>query len=279
MKNGTKVWLFLIALSLCSLIFGYKVGDRLGLLFTFLTTLAFLTLIVTSSPAKLLKKLNATELHGQDPWNLNERAVDWAHRLGMRAPRVFVMNQPTASAFSLGHPWRTPVVCLSSGLLKKLSQEEVDAVLVYQICHIFRTDTFVFGISSILADSLMSLAEFLDFWWPPKHWKKLNQWKNQKPFSLLIAPLAWLFIRLNVQDRSYFENDDLVVRILPNRKLLAQVLWKLDSFNQARPLNIPDCTSHLFLVNPRGLKNTHWFYTTHPKMNLRLKRLIGTEYF
>lgn len=266
----------MVLLGFGSLIVGFKLGDRLGLFIGFVLDLIFFYFLFAQAEGSLLKKLGAEELVGQDPWNLNDRVMEKAHAMGLKAPRLFLMEQETATAFSLGIPGSPTLVALSTGLLKKLTPEEVDAILVHQVCHIARMDTFGFGVASLLADTLLSYAEFFDQLWPLR---RIKRFKNQRPFQFVLLPVAWMLIRLTVRQRNYFDNDDLAQQLVPDRKILARALWKLESLNQARPLDIPDCSSHLFVVNPRGLQNIHWFYQTHPKMSVRLKRMMGTEVY
>lgn len=279
MKNTTKVWIFLALMCLFSLILGYKLGDRLGLLLAFLISTLFLYLLVSSHHPLTLRQMHAKELEGQDPWNLNERVAHWAHKIGLPSPRVFIVDSPTALAFSVHHPWGWSAICVSTGLLDKLSPEEVEAVLSHQVCSLLRIDRFLFFAGTIVTNSLLGLGHLLDQMLQVPAWKPIAFLKNRKIFTSLLTPIAWFFVRLQIRDRSYFQNDDLAVQLLPQRKILAQVLWKLESLNQARPVEVPHCSSHLFMVNPRGLTETHWYYVTHPKMDLRLKRLIGSEYF
>ncbi len=247
---------------------------RSGLLAGFLISVVFNGLVIWTGNSFLLKKLKAREVKGQDPWNLNERVEHWAKEVFITAPKVFLIESKSAVAFSNGSPWGQSAICVSTGLLEKLTPAEVEAVLVHQVCHILRMDTLSFGASSILANSMVALAEVLDLIWP---FRRIPRFAKHRPFHFLISPLAWLLIRLNIRESTFFENDDLASQILPDRKALASALWKLESLSQARPLAIPDCSSHLFVVNPRGIREHNWFYMTHPRMSTRIKRMVGYE--
>lgn len=274
MKSTTKVWGLLTFLSVLTIFLGYRLFDRGGLLAGFFISLTFNLLVLTRSKTYLHNKLNAKEVRGQDPWNLVDRVQHWADEVAIRPPRVFLIESKVATAYSDGSPWGESSICLSTGLLEKLTPDEVEAVLVHQICHILSLDTLSFGAASIVAQSLVSLAEVLDYLWPLRYLKRFS---NQKPFHFLISPLAWILIRLNVRESTFFANDDLAASIMKDRKVLAKALWKLESLSQARPLTIPSCSSHLFVVNPRGLREMNWFYLTHPRMSARIQRMIGYE--
>lgn len=258
------------------LVAGYRWGGRLGLFIGFISAVGFIYFLFRTSDSWLLRRMRAYEVLGQDPWNLNDLVVKWSHKMAIAAPRVFLIDRRTPTAFSLGQPWGFSSICLSTELLKKLSTQEIEAVLIHQICHILRRDTFAFGLANSVANSLLALAEMLDAWWPLRKFQIFHQ---QRPFRFLFAPLGWFFIRLTVRDRNYFENDDWAAHWVGDKNFLAQTLWKIEALNQSYPLHIPDCSGHLFIVNPRGLGETHWFYNTHPRMSLRLKRLTGSEVY
>ena len=274
MKSTTKVWGLLIFLSLTTIVVGYHFFDRWGLLAGFFIAVTFNALVLTRSKNYLHNKLKAREVRGQDAWNLNDRVAHWSREVAIQPPKVFLIESASATAYSDGSPWGDSSICLTTALLEKLTPEEVEAVLVHQLCHILALDTLSFGAASIVAHSLVSLADVLDLCWPLRY---LPKFKRQKPFHHLISPLAWVLIRLNVRESTFFANDDLAAGIIKDRRVLAKALWKLESLSQAVPLEIPDCSSHLFVVNPRGFREMNWFYLTHPRMSSRLQRMIGYE--
>lgn len=271
MRNTTKVWLFIVLLSLAQLFLGYKLADRLGLFLGFLSAVGLNIVVFFFGESQLLKKLKASRWQGQDPWGLNERLKRIAHRAGTKAPHLYVFENETPAAFAVGHTWRSGSICLSSGLLKTFTEAELEATLAHQLCHIQRLDTFAFGVSSTLANSFIGIAQYLDQIWPFKFQNSFTR----RPFLNLLSPISWFIIRLSVGHKNYFENDELAATLLPDRKALAQALWKLDSYSETGPMTIPPCTSHLFIVNPEGKKEKNWFLITHPKVELRIKKLIG----
>jgi heat shock protein HtpX len=272
-RVSIKVWIFLGALALTHLFVGYRLSGRTGLWVGFLMAAVFVLLVSSFSEAPLIQKFKARKLQGQDPWNLREIAERFSRIAGVPTPDIFLMDSPTPIAFTMGPSWHFANLCLSTSLLQKLSPTEVEAVVAHQVCHLRRLETFSFAISSSMANSLLGLATVLDMSWPV-NWRMRKL--QQRPFLTLLAPLAGLILRIAHSDRSYFENDDLTVSLLPDRKALASALWKIEGYCQSQPLDIPPCTNHLFIVNPEGLKESNWFFVTHPKMESRLKRLVGT---
>jgi heat shock protein HtpX len=272
-KVSLRVWIFLALLALLHLVIGYHLGGRLGLWIGFFAACSLILLVYFFADPPLLGKFHARRLQGQDAWNLQNLAAKYAKLAGIPRPEFYVMDSETTTAFSMGTSWKQARVCVSTALLKKLTEPEIEAVVAHQVCHLRRLETFSFSICSSLAHSLVGLATVMDLGWPA-NWT--GRGIRQRPFLTLLAPLAGGVLRIALSDRKYFENDDLAASLIVNRRDLAEALWKIDSYCQTRPLDIPPCTNHLFIVNPEGLRESNWFFVTHPKMESRLKRLAGT---
>ena len=272
-RMSLKVWLFLAGLSLAILFIGYKLAERPGLWIGFLLASTLVLMIFYFSDPPLTEKYQAVQLRGQDPWGLREITKKYAKLAGVPSPRLFVMDSPTAIAFSMGPSWHRARICVSTALLRKFSNAEIEAVLAHQICHLRRLETFAFGVGSVLAHSLIGLAEIMDQGWP-LNWS--SNGLRQRPFLTAFLPLASLILRMSLSEQSYFENDDLAASLIPDRKALATALWKMESYCLTEPLSILACTHHLFMVNPEGSKESNWLLVTHPKIESRIKRLVGT---
>lgn len=265
MKNSTKVWLFLITLSMAHLIIGYQLADRVGLFIGFLMAVALNLLIFSFGETNLLGKMHAHILEGQDPWGVIEKVNQFSKHAGVfPAPKIYLLETNTPTALALGHAWRRGAIGVSRGLLEKLEHEELHAVIAYLVCYIHRLDSFGFGVTSIIANSFMGLAAALDKPFP-----------KVRPFTWLLSPLAWLVIRIAVNDKNFYDNDDLATSLLHERAWLARALWKLQGYADSVPLEIPPCTSHLFVVSPRGAYEKNWFNQAHPKTSHRIQRLVG----
>ncbi len=271
MKNPTKVWIFILSTSLFLLVLGYNVGDRLGLLFGFLSALLLNALVFIYGENHLLTKMKAKKLSGQDPWGLLDLVKKLSAEIGLLPATIYTTNHHSVSAFCVGHTWKRGSLCFTMGLLETLDAKELEAVVAHQLCHIRRLDTFGFGVSSTLANSIVGIGQFLDSFWPAR-WIGI---KNQKPFLYLFSPLGWLIIKLAVGQKAFFENDLMASQLIEDRTRVGEALWRLEGLAQTRPLYVPPCTSHLFIVNPEGFGQRNMFLKSHPSIERRIKKLLG----
>ncbi len=271
-STRTKVWFFLLLLCFSFLAIGQRLGDRTGLLLGFLLAIVVNSLVFFWGDTRILRAVQATELKGRDPWSLNERVLHLSKKLACEPARVYLMESKTPTAFSMGFSVRRPSVCISTALLEKFSSKDVEVVLAQQLCHMSRTDSLGFGVASVLANSLLGIAQAIDQLWPPNFFLS----KNQKPFLSLASIPTWLILRGVANRSAYGEDDREAAALIQDRERLGEVLWRLDGYAQARPLEIPPATGHLFIVNPEGFQQRNYFLRLHPPMAERLSLLIGT---
>lgn len=264
-NNSTKVWISILASSLAFLVIGYQLGERLGLLIGFLLALLLNFFVFYYGDNRILSKLNATRVKGQDAWGLAEKVNRLSAKLRMPAPTIYITPHFSVNAFCVGHPWKVGALGFTAGLLQKLNDEELESVVAHQLCHIYNLDTFSFGVSSTLANSIVGLGQFLD---------SLLPYKLQF-FMPLLSPLGWFIIKSVIFEKSFFENDLMAAELLEDRGRLGEILWRLEGLAQTKPLEIPPCTSHLFMVNPEGFKQRNLFLKSHPTIEVRLQKLMG----
>nr|WP_295905950.1 M56 family metallopeptidase [uncultured Bdellovibrio sp.] len=264
-NNNTKVWIFILTSSLALLIAGYQLGERLGLLIGFFLALFLNFFVFFYGESRVLAKLNAKRMKGQDAWGLIDKVQKMSAKLRMPVPAIYITPHSSANAFCVGQSWKRSSLGFTVGLLQKLDDKELEAVVAHQLCHIRRLDTFAFGVTSTIANSVVGLGQFLDNFLPYK----------LQFFMPLFSPIGWFIIKSVVGEKSFFENDLMASELLENRHQLGEVLWRMEGLAQTQPLEIPPCTSHLFMVNPEGFNQKNLFLKSHPAIEVRLQKLMG----
>ena len=121
-----------------------------GLSFAFVLVIAFVLLFcqywfsdkiaMYSMHAKEVTPEQAPELHG---------VVDRLCALAdMPKPRVAIAQTDVPNAFATGRSPKQAVVCVTSGLLRRLDEPEVEAVLSHELSHVAHRDVAVMTIAS-----------------------------------------------------------------------------------------------------------------------------------
>jgi heat shock protein HtpX len=92
--------------------------------------------------AKIVTPQEAPELHG---------AIDRLCALAdMPKPRVAVADTDIPNAFATGRSPKAAVVCATTGLLRRLDEPEIEAVLAHELSHVAHRDVAVMTIASTL---------------------------------------------------------------------------------------------------------------------------------
>ncbi len=109
-------------------------------------------LVLVSMRAKVVSRDEAPALH------------DVIERLSMAAgipkPKIAIADLPVPNAFAAGRSQKTAVVAVTTGLMKLLSERELEGVLAHEISHIRTRDVVVMTFASfflVVASTLMSL--------------------------------------------------------------------------------------------------------------------------
>ena len=92
--------------------------------------------------AQVVTPEQAPELHG---------VIDRLCALAdMPKPRVAIANTDVPNAFATGRNPKHAVVCATSGLMRRLDEPEVEAVLAHELSHVAHRDVAVMTIASSL---------------------------------------------------------------------------------------------------------------------------------
>ena len=122
-------------------------GTRLdlGALLTFSAVVGFTGSFISLAMSKWIAKMS-THAHVIDtPRNAAESwLVSTVHRLadqaGIRHPEVAIYDSPDVNAFATGPTRNNALVAVSTGLLSRLSEREVEAVLGHEVSHVANGD-------------------------------------------------------------------------------------------------------------------------------------------
>lgn len=97
----------------------------------------------------------APELHG-----IIERLCALAD---MPKPRVAIANTDVPNAFATGRSPKSAVVCATSGLMRRLDESELEAVLSHELSHVAHRDVAVMTIASFLG-MVAGMVTRIMFW-------------------------------------------------------------------------------------------------------------------
>ena len=77
---------------------------------------------------------------------------------GLPMPRVYVVPDDSPNAFAAGRNPKQAIVAVSTGLLERLDEEELEGVLAHEMSHIRNYDVRLMTWAAVLAGSIAMLA-------------------------------------------------------------------------------------------------------------------------
>jgi heat shock protein HtpX len=109
-------------------------------------------LVLWSTGARILEEDDAPGLH---------RIVEkLAAETGIPKPRVAIVQNDMPNAFATGRNKRHAVVAVTTGILDRLNEREMEAVLAHELSHIKNRDMFVVTFASFIVSVVSYLVYF-----------------------------------------------------------------------------------------------------------------------
>ena len=109
-------------------------------------------LVIASMGAKEVTPAQAPELH-----TMVDRL---SQAMDLPKPKVYYMDTDVPNAFATGRNPKNAVVCVTSGIMRQLTTEEMVAVLGHELSHVKNRDVFVLTLASFFA----TIAGFITQW-------------------------------------------------------------------------------------------------------------------
>ncbi len=78
-------------------------------------------------------------------------------------PKVYIVENPQPNAFATGRNPEHAAVCVTSGLLHSVNNEELAGVLAHELGHVKHRDTLTMTITATVAGAVSMLANFAFF--------------------------------------------------------------------------------------------------------------------
>jgi heat shock protein HtpX len=239
------------------------------------------TLISYYSGSRLALAVNgAKEIQKRDNPRLYRIVENLAITEGMPTPHVYIIHDPALNAFATGRNPSSSAVCVTSGLLEVMDDEELQGVLAHELGHIknydIRVNIIAFALTAViglLADIMLRLSWFSD-----------DDNNNNQIFFVLgivaavLAPLVATLIQLAISRQREYLADATGAMTTRYPEGLARALEKIgESGSVMKRQNAS--TSHLFFANPLKGRGLASLFSTHPPIADRVQRLraMGTK--
>ncbi len=242
-----------------SSLIGYYKGDKIALV---------------SNGAKELPKERAPEIH-----NVLENL---AITSGIPKPKLYYIDSPALNAFATGRNPEHSSIAVTRGLVEKLDRSELEGVLAHELAHVKNYDIRFATMVAIFVGFVVILS---DLFTRSLLWGGLGSRDNNNRGQLgavlaivglvflIISPIVARLIQLAISRQREYLADSSGALITRYPEGLARALEKIE---QSPPLQAAGrATAHLYISNPFKRSNLGRFFSTHPPVKERVRRLRG----
>ena len=274
-KNFFKTTLLLGVLTGLLLLIGGLVGGRVGVVVAFVFAAAMNLGSWWFSDKIVLRMYRAQPIDESQAPELFSMTAALAQRAGIPMPKLYVLPQDAPNAFATGRNPDHSAVAVTQGLLNLMDREEVEGVVAHELAHIRNRDTMTSAIAATVAGAIASLAMWLRFGFLFGG----RGARGGNPLVLLavslIAPLAATFVHMAISRTREFAADADAARFVGHPNGLIRALDKLGGYSQRIPMRANPATQHMFIVKPFGGSGMARWFSTHPPIAERVRRLRG----
>src|SRR4051812_27383401 len=204
MHNGLKTALLLGVMSALLLAIGEMLGGAQGMVVGFMFAVVTNFASYWSSDKIVLRMYNAQEV---GPGHRLYDTVDrLAKRAGLPQPRCYVIPQPSPNAFATGRNPEHAAVAATEGILRILSEDELEGVLAHELAHVKHRDILISSVAATLAAAIMMISRFAMFFGGSR-----DNDRGSNPIALLatiiLAPIAAMMIQAAISRSREYDAD------------------------------------------------------------------------
>jgi len=252
---------------------GYMLAGQGGMVIALMIALGMNAFAYWNSDKVVLRMYNARQVDGRTAPELYGMVEQLAHRAGLPMPKVYIIESDQPNAFATGRNPENAAVAATTGLLQRMSSEQVAGVMAHELAHVKNRDTLIMTITATLAGALSMLANFALFFGG----------NRDNPLGIIgtilmmiLAPLAAMLVQMAISRSREYEADRIGAEICGHPMWLASALERLEAAsrqidNVAAERN--PATAHMFIINPLHAHKVDSLFSTHPNTANRIARL------
>ena len=240
----------------------------------------------------LLSSANAREVAHDDAPQLYNVVEEMRIAASLPAmPRVFIIDTPVPNAFAVGLKPERACVAVTTGLLERLSRDELQGVVAHELGHISNRDTLFMTLAGVTLGAIVLLADAgmrMLFWGGGgRRRSSSSSGKNggaalavMMIAALVLAILAPLIARLLYfacpRQREYLADASAAQYTrLPSG--LASALRKIAAQQEAKKIPVNRVVAPMYVINPLAAAGSFSVFGTHPPTEERIRRLMDMQ--
>ncbi|HEL0610162.1 TPA: zinc metalloprotease HtpX [Streptococcus equi subsp. zooepidemicus] len=285
-KRRTVILLFafFVLLVVIGAAAGYLLADsyQLGAAFALIIGAIYAFSMIFQSTSLVMGMNKAKEITVNDAPDFFHIVEDMALVAQIPMPKVFIIDDPSLNAFATGSSPQNAAVAATTGLLKVMNREELEAVIGHEVSHIRNYDIRISTIAVALASAVTLISSIGGRMMWYSGGRRRDDDRNDNGFgaimlifsilSLILAPLAASLVQLAISRQREYLADASSVELTRNPEGMIRALQKLSN---SQPMTHPvdDASAALYINEPRKKEKLSVLFSTHPPIEDRIERL------
>jgi len=269
-----RTTLLLAAITALFMAIGFMLGGTAGIVIALVVAGALNLFAYWNSDRMVLSMYGAKEVDRRTAPGFYGIVEQLAANAGLPMPRVYIIENPQPNAFATGRNPENAAVAATTGLLDRLSHEEVAGVMAHELAHVRNRDTLIQTITATIAGAIGMLANFAFFF---------GGSSRNNPFGIIgvllvmiFAPLMAMLVQMAISRTREYEADRIGAEICGKPLWLASELERIEASAQAIDNEAAEqhpATAHMFIINPLHAHGVDSLFSTHPATRNRVQRL------
>jgi heat shock protein HtpX len=257
--NLTKAALLVVVLAGVMGGLGWLIGGlTTAFLFAFCSLLAA-TGVYRYGDRALLGMLGARPFALAEHATLRPMADTVAAKLAVRPPSLYLIPDGFPRLFAVGRGPSSSTLAVSTGALRSLRREELEAAIAHELAHVRRRDVLVQTFVVLFAATLVEAS-------------RIGGWFSRYLLYVL-APIGAAFVHVLLSPRRELHADALAASATGGAHDLADALMRLDRASELVEFAASPATEPLYPFDPFESEGIARMFKTHPPLELRIRRL------
>lgn len=226
---------------------------------------------------KMVLSLNGARIATKTEFlQLNEILEGLCIAANLPLPKLYVIESDALNAFATGRNPKNSVICVTTGLIKKLDKNEMEGVLAHELSHIKNYDILLSTVAIVMVGLVSILADLFSHGF----YRTDDGDDDRNPILMIIglifiilSPIFANLLNLMISRNREYLADATAVSLTRNNEGLIKALMKIDDDTNVLKTANETCSS-LYISDPfKKKKERDSIFSTHPSIANRIERL------
>jgi heat shock protein HtpX len=269
-----RTGMLLAAMTALFMAAGFLLGGTGGMMMALVVAAGLNLFSWWGSDKMVLSMYGARQIDAASAPDLFAMTKRLADRAGLPMPKLYVIDSDQPNAFATGRNPENAAVAVNTGLIRRLTSDEVEGVIAHELAHIKNRDTLLMTLTATIAGAISMLANFGFIFGGRNRDAPLGA--LGAILVMVLAPLGAMIVQMAISRTREYEADRVGAMISGKPRALAGALSKISgSVAQVENYDAErnPATAHMFIINPLSGARMDNLFSTHPAVENRIAAL------